>query len=50
MNWLDPGINQAALIGTFTMGPVIMLGLVKLFRDYTGLSAPSRSDSSPRGA
>ena len=34
MNWYDNLIHQAVLIGTFTMGPVIMLGLVKLFCDY----------------
>lgn len=30
MNWYDPGIHQAMLIGSFTMGPVILLGLVRL--------------------
>ena len=30
MNWHDPGIHQAMLIGTFTMGPVILLGLIRL--------------------
>jgi uncharacterized membrane protein len=30
MNWYDPGISQAVLIGTFTMGPVILLGLIRL--------------------
>jgi len=34
MNWYDNLIPQAVLIGTFTMGPVIMFGLVKLFYDY----------------
>jgi len=39
MSWLDPGIEQAALIGTFTMGPVIVLGAVKLFKDHTAPAA-----------
>jgi uncharacterized membrane protein len=30
MNWYDPGIHQAVLIGTFTMGPVMLLGLMRL--------------------
>ena len=34
MNWYDNLIPQAVLIGTSTMGPVIMFGLVKLFYDY----------------
>ncbi len=32
MNWYDPGIHQAVLIGTFTMGPVILLGLMHAIR------------------
>ena len=35
MNWHFDGMNQVALIGTFTMLPVIMVGAVKLARDYT---------------
>jgi hypothetical protein len=35
MNWHDPGLHPAALIGAFTMGPVILLGTIKLFRDYS---------------
>lgn len=35
MNWTFDGINQAALIGTFTMMPVILISAVKLARDYT---------------
>jgi len=34
MDWYDPGIHQAALIGTFTMGPILAMGVVKLARDY----------------
>jgi uncharacterized membrane protein len=30
MNAYDPGIHQAVLIGSFTMGPVILLGLIRL--------------------
>ena len=30
MNTYDPGIHQAVLIGSFTMGPVILLGLIRL--------------------
>jgi hypothetical protein len=29
MNWYDPLIHQAVLIGSFTMGPVFVLGVVK---------------------
>jgi len=35
MNWYDPLIHQAVLIGSFTMGPVFVLGAVKLFKDYS---------------
>ena len=28
MAWFDPGLTQALLIGTFTMGPVILVGLL----------------------
>jgi len=35
MNWHDPGLHPAALIGAFAMGPVIPLGTIKLFRDYS---------------
>ena len=35
MSWYDPGLHQAVLIGTFTMGPVILLGAIKLFKDYS---------------
>ena len=34
MGWFDPGIGQAALIGTFTMGPILAMGVVKLAKDY----------------
>ncbi len=30
MAWFDPGLEQALLIGTFTMGPVILIGLLAL--------------------
>jgi len=35
MNWFVDGMNQVALIGTFTMMPVILLCAVKLVWDYT---------------
>lgn len=35
MRWHDPGLTQAAIIGTFTMGPVIGLGVTVLMRDLT---------------
>jgi len=35
MNWHFDGMNQVALIGVFTMMPVISVSLVKLVRDYT---------------
>jgi uncharacterized membrane protein len=35
MNWIYDGMNQVALIGFFTMMPVIMVSAVKLVRDYT---------------
>jgi uncharacterized membrane protein len=34
MSWHDPGLVQALLIGTFAMGPVIMLGVLKFCKDY----------------
>lgn len=30
MAWFDPGLEQAVLIGTFTMGPIILMGLLAL--------------------
>jgi putative membrane protein len=30
MAWFDPGLTQAVLIGTFTMGPMILLGLLSV--------------------
>jgi len=35
MNWFEDGFVQVALIGTFTMMPVVSVGIVKLVRDYT---------------
>jgi putative membrane protein len=35
MSWVDAGLSQAAMIGTFTMGPVLVLGITKLVRDYS---------------
>ncbi|MDY6793857.1 MAG: carotenoid biosynthesis protein [Actinomycetota bacterium] len=35
MNWYFDGMNQLALIGTFTMMPVILVAAVKVARDYT---------------
>ena len=35
MNWFENGMNQVALIGTFTMMPVILIGAVKMAWDYT---------------
>jgi hypothetical protein len=34
MNRNDKGIQQAALIGAFTLKRIIVLGFVKLFKDY----------------
>jgi uncharacterized membrane protein len=34
MSWHDPGLQQALLIGTFAMGPVIMFGVVKFAKDF----------------
>jgi uncharacterized membrane protein len=34
MAWYDPGLHQAALIGSFTMGPILMIGVLKLARDF----------------
>jgi len=34
MNWFENGMNQVALIGTFTMMPVILVGAVKIAKDY----------------
>lgn len=35
MNWYENGMNQVALIGTFTMMPVIFLCAIKIVKDYT---------------
>lgn len=35
MNWYEDGFTTVALIGTFTMMPVISVSLVKLWRDYS---------------
>lgn len=35
MNHWEDGINQVAMIGFFTMMPIILAGLVKLARDYS---------------
>lgn len=35
MRQYDPGLTQAVIIGTFTMGPVIGLGLTTLLRGFT---------------
>jgi hypothetical protein len=35
MNWTYDGMTQVALIGFFTMMPVIMVSAVKLAWDYT---------------
>ena len=35
MNWTYNGMNQVALIGFFTMMPVLLVSAVKLVRDYT---------------
>ena len=35
MNWFEDGFTGVALIGTFTMMPVIGVSLVKLWRDYS---------------
>jgi uncharacterized membrane protein len=34
MNWFENGMNQVALIGTFTMMPVILVGFIKVAKDY----------------
>jgi uncharacterized membrane protein len=40
MDWFDPGLGQAALIGTFTMGPVLALGVIKLAKDLGPAATP----------
>lgn len=35
MNWFENGMNQVALIGTFTMMPLILVGLLRFARDYS---------------
>ena len=35
MNWFENGMNQVALIGFFTMMPVILVTWVKILKDYT---------------
>ena len=50
MAWYDPGLVQAALIGTFTMGPVLALGVMKLARDYwpPAAATPDTDPALPR--
>jgi uncharacterized membrane protein len=49
MDWFDPGLGQAALIGTFTMGPVLVLGLVKVAKDFGPAVTPGGAGD-PTGA
>ena len=35
MNWFENGMTEVALIGFFTMMPIILTSVVKLVRDYT---------------
>jgi uncharacterized membrane protein len=35
MNWFENGMNQVALIGTFTMMPIILVCGLKILNDYT---------------
>ena len=34
MQWYDPGLVQPALIGTFAVGPLILLAVLKFCKDY----------------
>ena len=34
MTWYDPALVQAVMIGAFTTGPVIMLGVLKFCKEY----------------
>jgi hypothetical protein len=49
MSWYDPGLHQAALIGTFTMGPILALGVLKVARDQWPPAGPGAS-ADPRHA
>ncbi len=50
MGWYDSGMPQAMLIGTFTMGPVILLGLIRLV-EVAGREGPNgRLEPHPPGA
>ncbi len=48
MAWFDPGLEQALLIGTFTMGPVIAVGLLAVlaFEEATSEGPPEATPSS----
>ncbi len=35
MNWFENGMNQVALIGFFTMMPLVLVGLLRFVRDYS---------------
>ena len=50
MDWYDPGLGQAALIGTFTMGPILVMGVLKLAKDYwTPAETPASSEAHAPG-
>lgn len=40
-NWFEPGMNQVALIGTFTMMPVILVSWIKVAKDYSRAVLPA---------
>lgn len=46
MAWFDPGLTQALLIGTFTMGPVILVGLLSVLA-HSHEDAPGNRDFAP---
>jgi uncharacterized membrane protein len=35
MNWYEDGMNQVAMIGFFTMMPIILTALIKMVKDYS---------------
>ncbi len=50
MSWYDPGLVQALLIGVFSVGPLVTLGIVKFAQMYWTPPPGSASAAGPAGA
>lgn len=47
MNWFEDGMNQVAMIGFFTMMPVILVSAVKVAWDYSRKEPPEAPETRP---